>query len=296
MAGAVNDSIEASVGYRVVRLPRSQDQIIDWLQIAGRRHTMHALLELDVTEARHSIREQRARTGEPLSFTAFLVACLARAIDEDKRMHAHSRGRRDLVLFDDVDVTVAVETNVEGVKIPVPHIIRAANRKSPVEISKEIRRGEAGSEPYEAARRLLPLWLLLPGFARRFVWSRLLANPVRRKRLTGTTFVAALGMFGRGTAWGIPQAENYVLGMTVGGVARKPGVTRTEGAERIEVREFLCLTLSFDHDLIDGGPAARFAARLAELIETSSGLADPRPTGHESASPAGRGGLAHEDP
>jgi pyruvate/2-oxoglutarate dehydrogenase complex dihydrolipoamide acyltransferase (E2) component len=288
-AGALNDSIEAPGDSRVVRLPRSQGQITDWLNIAGRRHTMHALLELDVTDVRQAIRKQRARTGGPLSFTAFLVACLARAIAEDKRMHAASRGRRDLVLFNDVDVTVAVETDVEGVKIPVPHIIRAANRKSPAEISREIRRGATGPEPYQAARRLLPLWLLVPGVARQFVWSRLLADPVRRKRLTGTTFVAALGMFGRGTAWGLPQAANYTLGMTVGGLARKPGVTRTGGAERIEVREFLCLTLSFDHDLIDGGPAARFAARLAELVETGSGLEEREASDRALASPAGTG-------
>ena len=46
--------------------------------------------------------------------------------------------KRELVLFDDVDVTVVVERTVEGEKIPVPHIVRAANRKSPAQISREI--------------------------------------------------------------------------------------------------------------------------------------------------------------
>jgi pyruvate/2-oxoglutarate dehydrogenase complex dihydrolipoamide acyltransferase (E2) component len=45
----------------------------------------------------------------------------------------------------------------------------------------------------------------------------------------------------------------------------RDGAGRRE--ERIEVREYLSLTLSMDHDLIDGAPAARFAARLKELIE-----------------------------
>jgi pyruvate/2-oxoglutarate dehydrogenase complex dihydrolipoamide acyltransferase (E2) component len=43
-------------------------------------------------------------------------------------------------------------------------------------------------------------------------------------------------------------------------------------AERIEVREMLALTVSVDHDVIDGAPAARFGARLAELIESAAGL------------------------
>lgn len=265
-------------GYQMVRLPRSQDQINDWLDVAARRHTMHALLEVDVTDARRAIRERRARVDEPLSLTAYIVACLAQAIGDDRRMHAHRKGKRALVLFDDVDVTVAVERSVEGAKIPVPHIVRAANRKSPEMITHEIREALAQPERYRSVRRLLPLWLLVPGPVRRLVWTRLLADPVRRKKLTGTTFVTAVGMFGHGVAWGVPQALNYTLGLTVGGVARRPRVGMAgNGDEGIEVREVLCLTLSFDHDLIEGAPAARFAGRLKELIERGSGVVESAP-------------------
>jgi hypothetical protein len=37
-------------------------------------------------------------------------------------------------------------------------------------------------------------------------------------------------------------------------------------------REILSLTLVFDHDVIDGAPAARFTHRLVELIESGYGL------------------------
>ena len=56
--------------------------------------------------------------------------------------------------------------------------------------------------------------------------------------------------------------------ITLGGISEKPGVV----AHRVEVREYLSVTLSFDHDVIDGAPAARFAQRLRELIESGSGL------------------------
>jgi hypothetical protein len=181
-----------------------------------------------------------------------------------------------------------VERTVEGAKIPVPHIVRAANRKSPVEISREIRDATATGVPYALARRMLPLWLRVPGVIRRFAWSRWLADPERRKRLTGTTFVSAVGMFGHGTAWGIPQAQNYTLGLTVGGIARKPGLVRTADGERIEPREFVSLTLSFDHDIVEGAPAARFTNRLKELLEDASILAGPAP----GASPSGGPELA----
>ena len=253
--------------------------MVDWLGLMHRQHTVHALLEVDVTDARRAIREHRARTCAGLSFTAFLVANLARAVDEDRRMHAYRRGRDRLVLFDDVDVTVMVETDVEGAKIPFPHIVRAANRKAAAQIHDEIRAAQTAGAPYEAGRRWLPLWLLVPGVFRERIWAMVLAEPQRRKRLTGTVAVTSIGMFGRGTAWAIPLT-GYSLCLTVGGIARKPGVVSDRpggvdgGArvERIEVREMLALTISVDHDVIDGAPAARFGARLAELIEGAAAL------------------------
>ena len=259
-------------GFQVVPVPRAQRQIGDWLVQAARRHTMHALLEVDVTDARRAIRAARARTGEPLSFTAYVVACLARAIDEDRSMHAHPKGRGKLVLFDDVDVAVAVEHTLERARIPVPHIIRAANRKTAIEITREIGGAVTEPDPYGSLRRLLPVWLLVPGPIRRFFLSLLLGDPERHKRVTGTTFVSAVGMFGAGTAWGIPMGENYTLGLTVGSIARKPGIVRDAGGERIEPRELLSLTLTFDHDVIDGAPAARFTRRLTQLLEGAAVL------------------------
>jgi pyruvate/2-oxoglutarate dehydrogenase complex dihydrolipoamide acyltransferase (E2) component len=43
---------------------------------------------------------------------------------------------------------------------------------------------------------------------------------------------------------------------------------------RIEVRKYLSVTISFDHDIIDGAPAARFMQQLKKLIESGYGLCD----------------------
>jgi pyruvate/2-oxoglutarate dehydrogenase complex dihydrolipoamide acyltransferase (E2) component len=56
----------------------------------------------------------------------------------------------------------------------------------------------------------------------------------------------------------------------VGGIAWKPAVI--EG--RIEPREILNLTVTFDHDVVDGAPATRFVRRLVELIERGYGLCE----------------------
>jgi len=43
---------------------------------------------------------------------------------------------------------------------------------------------------------------------------------------------------------------------------------------QIAIRDSLSLTISFDHEIIDGAPAARFTQRLKELIESGYGLFD----------------------
>jgi pyruvate/2-oxoglutarate dehydrogenase complex dihydrolipoamide acyltransferase (E2) component len=76
-------------------------------------------------------------------------------------------------------------------------------------------------------------------------------------------------MYGKGTtSWPIPTGIQSLF-FALGGIAKKPGVI----GDKIEVREYLCMTILFDHDVVDGAPAARFTARLAELVENAFGLA-----------------------
>ena len=79
--------------------------------------------------------------------------------------------------------------------------------------------------------------------------------------------VTAVGMFGQGGGWGITM-PNFTLTVTLGGIAEKPGVV--EG--RIEIREYLDMTVSVDHDIVDGAPAARFVNQLRGLVERGYGL------------------------
>jgi pyruvate/2-oxoglutarate dehydrogenase complex dihydrolipoamide acyltransferase (E2) component len=56
----------------------------------------------------------------------------------------------------------------------------------------------------------------------------------------------------------------HTLGLTVGGMAEKPGIVNGT----IAIREYLCLTLSVDHDIVDGAPAARLAREFKTLVES----------------------------
>jgi hypothetical protein len=54
----------SQAGYRVLPFSNVRRQQIDWLDLMQRQHTIHALLEVDVTDARPSIRRYRAATHD----------------------------------------------------------------------------------------------------------------------------------------------------------------------------------------------------------------------------------------
>ena len=101
------------------------------------------------------------------------------------------------------------------------------------------------------------VYVLLPGFLRRAFWRLLFKFPFQLKRLVGTTVVTAIGMFGQGGGWAMPLSY-MTAAASLGGIAEKPAYI----AGQLQPREFLCVTMSFDHDIVDGAPAARFTSRL----------------------------------
>lgn len=62
--------------------------IIDGLDVAMRKHYVKGFIELDVTEARRSIRDYRRSAQRRLSFPAFFIACLTRSISENRSLNA----------------------------------------------------------------------------------------------------------------------------------------------------------------------------------------------------------------
>ena len=239
------------------------------LRSVRRKSMIHGLLEVDVTKARAFLRDHQAKTGESLSFTAFMITCLAHAVDEQKSVQAYRKGSKHLVLFDEVDVATMIEREIAGHKQPIVHIIRAANTKTVREIHQEIRAAQVNvvEQAWEGLRDFG--WLPLVVF--RVLWPLFWwlkgRSPWVQKKYGGTVGVSAVGMFGKGGGWGIP-VDDHTLDLTLGGIAEKPGVIDGQ----IAIREYLCITLSFNHELIDGAPAAPFTERLKELIESGYSL------------------------
>lgn len=256
--------------YDILPFPRLRRLVLDAGWMARRRHMIHGLLEVDVTVPRQVMRDFRARTGERLSFTAFVLVCLGQAVEQDKRVHACRNWRNQLIVFDEVDVMLSIEIDVADgqEKFPLVHPVRAVNRRTVRSIHDEIRAIQANPASSIAADGPLMRWFyLLPGVVRHGVYRFALKSPQRWKQYAGTVGFTSVGMFGDSEGWGLGM-PNHSLAVTLGGIAAKPGVI--DG--RIEIREYLAVTLSFDHDIVDGAPAARFSQHFKELIETGFGL------------------------
>ena len=238
----------------------------DILAAGGRKHIIHGLVQLDVTDSHAALRAQRD-IGRPLSFTAFMISAMARAVDQDRIMHAY-RFRNRLVLFDEVDVNTQVEMELDGQKIVKSLLIRAANGKSVQQITAEIRRAQQETDPGSEQRyRGTMVFLSLPRLVRALPWRAVMANPWLYKRLGGTVAVSSVGMFGSGGGWAIPITPATLM-LTLGGISLEPRFV--DGV--IRERELLSVTVSVDHDIVDGATAARFVGRLRHLVESAEGL------------------------
>src|SRR5512143_1677750 len=147
---------EKTGNYQVIDLPAARRDTPNFLDLIWWKHWMYGLLEVDVTVVRQFIAEHKARTGEALSFTGYLAFCVARAVGEDKSVQAYLKGSRQLVIFDDVDIAIPVERNVDGTRAPTSYIIPGADHKPYLEIHQEIRSAQA--RPVPASKGFAP-WL-----------------------------------------------------------------------------------------------------------------------------------------
>ncbi len=254
--------------FEVLPFPRERAVVVDAGYLGSGRHVIHGLVEADVTKARELRRLLATGDGVKLSFTAFIVSSLARAVASHPKVQAYRDWRGRLVVFHDVDVVTMIEPQPGAVA--QPHIIRNADRRTVCDISHEIRSVQANSRGSEQHRSLLALASRVPRSGRFLFFCAVKKNPHWFKHLQGTVVVTSVGMFGARGGWGIGFLPTHTLGLTVGGIAQKPGVY--DG--HIRVRDYLHLTISFDHDVVDGAPAARFANDFTQLVEKATALED----------------------
>ncbi len=253
--------MKAKKNYRIEPFSSNRQMVAASSAAASRFHTIHSLLEVDVTKPRRIIREHKNTSGESLSFTAYLVKCLAETISEFPQYNAFQRGRQ-LIVMENLTISVLVERELEGGRVPEPIGIQKTQTKTFLEIQKEIREAQfnqgekLGSLSKTTWVRFIPGWLL-------GLFIRIASRNITLAERYGKTAVTAVGMYSSGRSWLVPLSSATIL-MSVGGIHVEPVLN----GDRLSEAEYLHLTLSFDHNIIDGAPAARFCKHLESVISS----------------------------
>jgi pyruvate/2-oxoglutarate dehydrogenase complex dihydrolipoamide acyltransferase (E2) component len=232
-------------------------------------HSMFALLELDVTDARAAVQSLRAQ-GERVSLFAYIAKCIATALAEHPALNAVRSGNR-IYEFEDVDLNVPVEIEAKSGVAPHLVVVRRAAQKTPAQIYADIEaaraqfasRASVGRED-RWAQRFMRVLMLLPKFMRRWLMRAVAGRALVVKRMTGTTFLTSVAKFAELRGFVLPYvagpiATSFALGSTADKALVHDG--------QLQIRRCLHMTVAFNHDIVDGGPAARFTTRLAQLIE-----------------------------
>lgn len=193
-------------------------------------------LEADFSEAarfRQQLQPEFARLGVPkLPWDAIIARAAALALAEHRRVLAQWVDGQGLQNPEAIHVGVAVALDPEGLVVPV---LRNADKRSLRELAADL----LGLVDQARAGRLSPTEMQSGTFS---------ITNLGGYRIDGFTPI-------------INPPETAILG--VGRIAEKAVVV--EG--KIEPRTMCTLSLSFDHRVVDGAPAAAFLARLAELLE-----------------------------
>lgn len=239
--------------------------MIHALRAGKRKAPVHGILQLDVTTAHDKLAEM----DPPGSLTAYIVSAVAQAAGGHPSVHSYRDWRGRLVAHQYVDIATMFEVLRPDGPVPMAHTIRDADVRSVADITTEIRAVKANPRDSASGRWLsaaVPWAGRIPGLMPLFY--RVLGVSTRARKMSGTVAVTSVGMFAGGSGVGIGQPTIHSLSVVVGGLSWQPMVVAGE----IVARRALDLTVSVDHNVVDGAPAARFVADLRELVESAAGL------------------------
>ena len=237
-----NGDAPAELGGRREEMSPMRKTIAEHM-LRSRRTAAHVttIVEVDfsaVAARRSELKQAYERRGVPLTYLAFVARAVVEALEEFSVLNASVEGQ-EIVYHDDGNLGIAVALD-DGLIVPV---IPRAQRLS------------------------------LEGMAAAIAD---VAGRARERKLDpdevhgGTFTITNPGQFGAVIATPIiNQPQVGILDLEA--VVKRPVVVSgPDGTDAIAIRPMGFLPLSFDHRALDGATAARFLARVKELLETGA--------------------------
>jgi len=259
--------------YRIQKFPDSRLATMDICEIGKQKHHVTGLIELDVSESRKKIGEYNQTHQDRISFNAWLIAVIAQTLQKHDTACSFLIGKNKQIIFEDINISILVEKEINGTKVPIPLLIEKAQELRIETIHKLIKDAKSKSLTdkdivlHRKQQKSERLYYKLPGFLRRWFWRYLLNTPKLAFQKMGNVSFTSLGMMGDVKGWFIPISIHPVC-FGVSSIVKQPSVVQ----DQVVIREMLKMSILMDHDVMDGAPMARFIAELSKNIEKGLNL------------------------
>ncbi|MFZ5974066.1 MAG: dihydrolipoamide acetyltransferase family protein [Bacillota bacterium] len=167
-----------------------------------------------------------------VGFNELIAKACARALQDHPMINSQLSADGDTIyVMDDINIGIAVDTE-RGLLVPV---LKDVDKKGVLQLAQEFKA----------------------------VVERVKEGATQPGDLSGGTFtISNLGGFGVEFFKAIVNPPECVI-LAVGATIKQPVVVNDE----IVIRPMMKITLSFDHRIVDGAPAAKFLARVKALLE-----------------------------
>ena len=198
-----------------------------------------SFVEADVTELvnwRNKHKDAyKKREGENLTFTPIFIQAVARAIQDFPMINVSIDG--DFIIKKrDINIGVAVALPSGNLIVPVIHNADQLNLNG---LSKKMND----------------------------LANRARANKLKPEDLEGGTYTLSnVGSFGNVMGTPIIMQPQVAI-MAVGAIKKKPAVIETPQGDLIGIRQFMFLSHSYDHRVVDGSLGGMFVRKVADYLE-----------------------------
>ena len=235
-------AVSVGAGDEIVEMDRMRKMIADNM-VMSKHVSPHvtSYVEADVTNLvmwrDKAKKEFEKRDGEKLTFTPLFIEAVARAIKDFPLINVSvDQTGTKIIKRKNINIGMAAALPTGNLIVPV---IKNADEKNLLGITKAVND----------------------------LANRARANKLQPDEIQGGTFTLTnVGSFGN--LMGTPIIlQPQVAILAVGSIKKKPAVLETPQGDVIAIRQFMFLSLSYDHRVVDGSLGGTFLRRVADYLE-----------------------------
>lgn len=225
---------------RVIEMDRMRQMIADHM-VYSKHVSPHvtAYVEADMTQMVNWRKAHKTdflrKYNQKLTFTPLFIEAVTQAIRDFPRINSSLEGKN---IIEKEEISIGMATALPDGNLIVP-VVQNTNNKNLPELAEEVNRLA------EKARN-----------------NQLSAEDTRG----GTFTISNVGTFG--SLMGTPIINQPEAAILATGIIKKQAeVMEYDEGDKIEIRQMMYLSLSFDHRIIDGFLAGSFLRRVADYFE-----------------------------